>query len=627
VNEVTSQGTLGTRSNLFFNSRLDEVISELSRINKCSCLIPIAIGIVVSLGGIFLLLAYYQILPHGINAMSGMGVWGQVVGYGVVGSGLVITALAVVKGCAPAAPKSTFHPQEFSDIEGKTHESPIEEQEQQEQRATAATSLQGASRSYLAKQELEILKKKRNDAAVTVFQKHCRGYLIRERVKKIKEHERAVTTIQSIIRMHVAQKIYEQKERHMLSYFLFERARTYTEDSVKLANAPKAPQGACKYKIYMPQDVPVVIRECANKSDFDRFPQMTQARAICSENNLHHVVVPKARQHGNFIIEERLPNDNASTIKGMVFYYENRAAYTEVVEEFTSFLCFGYLSDIVGDNKHIINYLMFSEVPRFDNLLLYFTEHGKEKLYNIGIVDLETFELNSLKPSAFQVYQALASSVQLFPYHFNVIIERGKKFCNIEQKEIVILSEKCLRSRELYKIVCEGNLSFYQKHNITLQNQILISLTLKRREVLKEHMGSFVRNMHDHGLKGYFGVRNCLNGNPDANARRFQEELCPKMISLVEKMFNNIFSSSSKVNPPISYGELIERRMVCTEITSALQRQFTESDSYALVKEIFKDEYPPTFPIFEEILKQLVKDGELSYYQAHIYGSKDLIFF
>lgn len=58
--------------------------------------IPIAIGVIALLGGLFLTLAAYNILPSGINAISSLNPWGQILGYGAIAAGcltLVITGI------------------------------------------------------------------------------------------------------------------------------------------------------------------------------------------------------------------------------------------------------------------------------------------------------------------------------------------------------------------------------------------------------------------------------------------------------------------------------------------------------------------------------------------------------
>ncbi|MFC2049247.1 hypothetical protein ACFLR2_01055 [Chlamydiota bacterium] len=89
-----------------------------AELQKSSNKLPIlvALGIIVALGGVFLVLASYQILPTGVNTISNLGIWGQVLGFGPLGLGLLITLVSCVKGCqaqkkspaipVPVAPKS-----------------------------------------------------------------------------------------------------------------------------------------------------------------------------------------------------------------------------------------------------------------------------------------------------------------------------------------------------------------------------------------------------------------------------------------------------------------------------------------------------------------------------------------
>lgn len=59
--------------------------------------IAIALGIILCLAGLFLALAAYQIIPNGVNAISDLGVWGQVAGYGLLGAGFVIMLVGAIK--------------------------------------------------------------------------------------------------------------------------------------------------------------------------------------------------------------------------------------------------------------------------------------------------------------------------------------------------------------------------------------------------------------------------------------------------------------------------------------------------------------------------------------------------
>lgn len=69
------------------------------RIQNRSQALPIAaaIGAIISLGGIFLILASHQIIS--VNVITNLGNWGEVIGYGVCGLGFLFAAVASVKWC------------------------------------------------------------------------------------------------------------------------------------------------------------------------------------------------------------------------------------------------------------------------------------------------------------------------------------------------------------------------------------------------------------------------------------------------------------------------------------------------------------------------------------------------
>lgn len=59
--------------------------------------IAVAIGVIVSLGSVFLFLAANQILPYKVNAISELGIWGQVSGYCGWGAGVIITSIGAIQ--------------------------------------------------------------------------------------------------------------------------------------------------------------------------------------------------------------------------------------------------------------------------------------------------------------------------------------------------------------------------------------------------------------------------------------------------------------------------------------------------------------------------------------------------
>lgn len=61
--------------------------------------VTVALGIITAVGAFFLLLATYQVLPPGVNAISQLGIWGQVAGFGAVAASLVLIAVGGLKSC------------------------------------------------------------------------------------------------------------------------------------------------------------------------------------------------------------------------------------------------------------------------------------------------------------------------------------------------------------------------------------------------------------------------------------------------------------------------------------------------------------------------------------------------
>lgn len=72
-------------------------ITEKSVPSKNYFPVLIVLGILATLGGVFLLLAAHQILPQAANAISNIGIWGEVAGYGTLGVGVLLALVGIVK--------------------------------------------------------------------------------------------------------------------------------------------------------------------------------------------------------------------------------------------------------------------------------------------------------------------------------------------------------------------------------------------------------------------------------------------------------------------------------------------------------------------------------------------------
>jgi len=72
---------------------------HLFKEQKTSCLLPQALAVIALLGGIFLLLAAYQVLPHHHNLISELGTCGKLSGAILIVGGLAIACLACLRSC------------------------------------------------------------------------------------------------------------------------------------------------------------------------------------------------------------------------------------------------------------------------------------------------------------------------------------------------------------------------------------------------------------------------------------------------------------------------------------------------------------------------------------------------
>ena len=86
---------------------------------------------------------------------------------------------------------------------------------------------------------------------------------------------------------------------------LLEQAKPYIDTPSQLHNLPKSPEG--KTAVYLPEGLPIVLKESGSPENQKRLDQMKEARAICNRLECRHLVIPKARVYANFIIEQRLP--------------------------------------------------------------------------------------------------------------------------------------------------------------------------------------------------------------------------------------------------------------------------------------------------------------------------------
>jgi len=324
----------------------------------------------------------------------------------------------------------------------------------------------------------------------------------------------------------IIQKAWRKYAEKMLPLALFEKSKKYMDVNFDVTKLSRAPAG--KTQVYLPKDLPIVLKLSGSPQNKQRFEQMQQAREILKKNHYQHLVIPKARINGEWIIESRLSIAEHELKKVIGFYKENTAFFTEAVKEFTGFLCQGEFTDFVSYSNSVMEMgFRFAGVGRYDNVTLLSIENGIGK---IGLIDLEHFTPGT---QSINYFESCLSAICLFPYHFQEIVEEVSKYCpslmsDGENKERL---EKCRddalgRFRDFYEV----HLAFIQEKQITMDNPLkMVEISDDRRLVITDKILSRVREEHQ---KERGPLQNCLGASSEDTLKLLQDN-CSKILDSV----------------------------------------------------------------------------------------------
>lgn len=427
----------------------------------------------------------------------------------------------------------------------------------------------------------------------------------------------AAITLQNAIRKYYAQNELANLQSSILPRKIFEIGRKYASDQKMLNKLSHPMQGRQAARIYMADDLPLVIRKCPNNAI--RYRNMEQARNLCRKLDLQHVVIPKARLVHPFLFEEKILDSHASSIKGMAFYYQNQDLFGDAIVDFIRFLCSSKLDDLVGNSDHIINSLNLGNIPRFENLLLYSVEEKGKTEIKVSPIDIENFALGI--PNLQNIYLAIKIGVQLFPYHARLITNTAKSCC-IKQEELkkqLPRFEKTIESLEnqsknLYSKMVVNGLAYFKEHQITPSNHHWIPISEQRKSAIGGKIKQTLMDIHKQALPQlYWNPKGCLLGNSEESAEKFRTEVFPKMLELIE----NVFSETCKqiLKDKLKFeGELLESRMNRFSLANSLSDDFYKV--YPSIHTSILAESESVLPvIFKEILKDMAANGEMLYYK------------
>ncbi len=386
------------------------------------------------------------------------------------------------------------------------------------------------------------------------------------------------------------------------------RSAMQSIDRKQYQKFPRA--GAGKTPVFFPPNLPVVLKQSGDDCE-QRLRKMREAQEICDRNGYTHLVIPTARIHGDFLIEERLPILEGSVIKSVALYIKNKHSMTKAIREFTGFLCQSSMTDI-EDTRHPIVKNAPTAIARFDNIALYLDKNGEGK---IGLVDLEHFETNRSQSRSWE------DLITFFPFHFDEIFEEASKFhphLNFRRKEFETKRDAGMKT---YQQVYLGHLKFCEEKKINQANgNILAPMSESRKNALEK---SFIEVMHKwynyDAERDYFNSRHRdLTPHETVEMERIVHESFPQILDRIQgplsqrigkchdKLRDLVDCRSFWLSSPDSDSEIVKYMSLIFHMEERNQGRYAEV-------------------LVLHLMEEMAKGGDIYEYIHNAYGQSDFI--
>lgn len=324
----------------------------------------------------------------------------------------------------------------------------------------------------------------------------------------------------------------QQAEKvHALSEQAFQKGQRYI-DGKNYFHFRRAEGGSTP--VFLPPDLPVVLKKSGDGSE-ERLVKMAQARSLCETLNTQCLVIPEARRHGEFLVEDRLPLMGVAPFSQMGLYLRNKEKFTRAIRELTAFLCVARMSDLVNTRDVFLRDAP-AGVARFDNIPLYL-EGGQGK---IGLVDLEHLshpgELYSWG------WQQL---ITFFPYHFEDILEVVQHMLPNDQfpkEELEKSRDSALKTYEMGYI---RHREYLDKHGITSATASdLPQVSQEQQEKVSSSVKKFMEEWYNYDSENdYFNYRHRpLSKEERQEMHALVDQTVPTAINLLQKRFGKVIA-------------------------------------------------------------------------------------
>ena len=404
----------------------------------------------------------------------------------------------------------------------------------------------------------------------------------------------AVIRIQSIVRAHLAKVKATEVKEHYLDPELFKKATYYTKKPANVSREPRAINGIAM--VYLPRNLPIVLKYIGDSISKRRFEKIIAARKLCQKNSYKDLVVPRARVHGDFLLECRLPIEVHDFREQVGLYVDNRDKFTPAIREFAGFLFQTTLHDIVGRPPgNFYAQLTDIAIGRYDNVALYLDEtQGK-----IGLVDLEQFDPYCDRTDDRWSYSRCETLICLFPLHFEEILNVAKEYDpNIEnfREDLKKIRDKAY---VFFKMIYIDHEELIKDNHITIENSTrLAEIKAENYVNILDEIRQFISDSH----QGHYGAayQNCLGIDPVDSLVQLEKkfpEVMQATTDFLSKMIRLSLMQKSAKQSHISERDLIffraikfsnqhpEFRALKNIIKSRLD--MLELDYFAFIKIIF----------------------------------------
>ena len=408
-----------------------------------------------------------------------------------------------------------------------------------------------------------------------------------------KSLKNAVIRIQSVVRAHLAKVKATEIKEHYLDPELFKKATYFTKKPANVREEPRAVNGIAM--VYLPRNIPIVLKCIGDSLSQRRFDKILQARKVCKNNSYKDIVVARARVHGDFLLESRLPIMAHDFREQAGLYVDNRDKFSSAIREFAGFMFQTTLHDIVGRPE--IFYTKLTDIPigRYDNVALYLEEtQGK-----IGLVDLEQFEPYCDRTDDRWCYSRCETLLCLFPLHFDEILNVAKVYDPAIENFRDDLEKIRDKAYAFFKMIYIDHEELIKNNHITIENSTRISeIKAENYSNIHEEIRLFIHNSH----QGHYGsdYQDCLGVDPKDTLIHLEKKF-PEVIQIttdfLSKMIRLSLMQRSAKQSHITEKDIIFFRAIkfsnqhpeCSALKKIIRSKFEmlELDYFEFIKVIF----------------------------------------